>query len=121
MGLFGKKKDWNVIAIMFETKDQYRVNGNRAKGSGAETVRDAARNHSRSIFWAVFDQKRSFLEGGPGRGSNHVPTETLARLERDLLKIDTIRSVLSVLEQGKIDKAAKALAWSGHPSATHEG
>lgn len=115
MGLFGKKKDWNVIAIMFETREQYRVNGNRAKGSQAETVRDGAKSHDRTVFWAVFDQKRAFVEGAPGKGHNLVPAQVLAKLERELPRLETVREVLTVLEGGKTDKASKALQWDGYP------
>ena len=116
MGLFGKKKDWNVVAIIFEKKDLYRVNGNRAKGGQAEKVRDGAKNHDRTIFWAVFDQRGAFLEGDAGPGGNMVPHETLAELKRDLPKIKTVRQILSMLESGRLDKAAKALEWSSYPA-----
>lgn len=115
MGLFGSKNDWNVIAIMFDTKAQYRVNGNRAKGAAAKTVRDGAKRHERTIFWAVFDQKGTFLEGEPGAGENLVPASTIAKLQRELPTIKTIRDVLGVLESGQTDKAAKGLVWTGYP------
>ncbi|MCH8827972.1 MAG: hypothetical protein IID45_00180 [Planctomycetes bacterium] len=115
MGLFGKKKDWNVIAVMFETKAEYRVNGNRAKGSMAKTVRDGAKNHERTILWAVFDQKRAFLEGEPGPGHKMVSLETQRKLTRELPTIKTVQDILTLLEEGKIDKAAKALVWTGYP------
>ena len=117
MGLFGKKKDWNVIAIMFETKNSYRVNGNRGKGSDAEAIRDGAKKHDRTLFWAVFDQKGAFVEGGPGPGREYVPREVLQRLERELPRLKTVRTILSMLEQAKTDKAAKALEWDGYPSS----
>ena len=34
--------------------------------AAAKAVRDGAKKHERTIFWAVFDQKRAFLEGEPG-------------------------------------------------------
>lgn len=115
MGLFGSKNDWNVIAVMFETKAQYRVNGNRAKGGAAKAVRDGAKKHDRTIFWAVFNQKGAFLEGEPGEGHQLVPAVTLTKLQRELPTIKTIRDILAVLEDGKTDKAAKALVWTGYP------
>lgn len=115
MGLFGKKKDWNVIAIIFERKDLYRVNGNRGKGSNAAKIRDGAKQHDRTIFWAVFDQKGGFLEGAPGPGRNLVPKETLAKLMRELPKLETVRKVLSTLEAGKEGKASLPLEWLGYP------
>jgi len=109
MGLFGKKKDWNVIAVLFESKGQYSINGNRAKGSAAQTVRDGARKHDRTIFWAVFDQKRAFLEGEPGPGANMVPREVLTKLMRELPTLKTVQEVLATLESGETDKVAKSL------------
>ena len=72
MGLFSGTKDWNVVAILYEKKGHLQVNGNRVKGADAEKVRDAVKRHSRSVFWAVFNQKRSFIEGGPGAGREFV-------------------------------------------------
>lgn len=118
MGLFGSKKDWNVIALMFETKMQYRVNGNRAKGSAAKAVRDGAKKHDRTVFWAVFDQKGAFLEGEPGKGYKLIPAATLTKLQRELPTIKTVRDILAVLESGELDKAAKALVWTGYPRDT---
>ena len=43
MGLFGKKNDWNVIAIMFETKHVFRYPG-----------------------WAGSEDPRSRRTGSPG-------------------------------------------------------
>jgi hypothetical protein len=92
MGLFGSK-DWNIVAIIFERPDLYRVNGNRGRGREATTMRDAAKKHPRTIFCAVFDQKGAFLEGEAGSGATAIPT----------------------LEAGKEDKVSKSLAWSGYP------
>ena len=117
MGLFGKRIDWNVIAIMFETKLQYLVNGNRSKGSAAKAVRDGAKRHKRTLFWAVFDQKGAFVEGNQGAGYQLIPSTTLGKLQRELSTIKTIRDILGILEEGKIDKAAKALVWTGYPIA----
>ena len=120
MGLFGKKKDWNVIAIMFETKNAYRVNGNRGKGSDAVPIRDGAAKHQRTLFWAVFDQNRAFVEGGPGPGKDLIPRESLQQLEKNLLKLKTVQTILGLLEKGTVTKAAKVLEWSGYPSSTSE-
>jgi hypothetical protein len=116
MGLFGTKKDWNVIAIIFERKDMYQVNGNRGKGADAEKVRDGAKKHTRTILWAVFDQKGAVIESAPGPGHNRVPNATLARLERNIHTLKTVRDVLRMLESGKTEKAAKPLEWNGYPT-----
>lgn len=112
MGLFSKK-DWNVIAVIFETKLIYRVNGNRGKGSAAVTIRGGAKTHERTIFWAVFDQNSRFLEGEPGPGRHLVPTATLTRMIREFPTIKTVRDVLSVLESGESDKVSRQLEWGG--------
>jgi hypothetical protein len=115
MGLFGGKKDWNVIAVLFETRNMFRVNGNRGKGSAAKAIRDGAKQHDRTIFWAVFDQKGAFVEGKPGAGHKHIPRATLTKLARELPMLKTVRGVLSLLESGKTDKAAQVLDWDGYP------
>lgn len=114
MGLFGSK-DWNVIAVIFERKDLYRVNGNRSKGSAATKARDGAKTHNRTIYWAVFDQKRAFLEGQPGPGANMVSPEIINRLKRELPTNGTVQAVLKILESGELQMAAKSLIWSGYP------
>ena len=116
MALFGRK-DWNVIAIIFERKDLFVINGNRGKGAQAEKIRDGAKKHDRTIFWAVFDQNGAFIEGQPGSGSTSVPRETLTQLTRELQRIATIREVLTELEAGKTDKVAKHLDWDGYATA----
>lgn len=114
MALFGGK-DWNVIAVIFEKKDLYRVNGNRAKGGDAVKARDGAKNHPRTIYFAVFDQKRSFLEGDAGQGLNQISRDTLDRLKRDLPLNPTVQTILRLLEKGEMAMAAKPLVWEGYP------
>jgi hypothetical protein len=112
MGLFGGGKDWNIIAILYEKKGHYQVNGNRGKGAAAEKIRDNVKKHSRTIFWAVFDQKRAFVEGAPGPGKESVTPETFERIQRGLATSRTVQTILTMLEAGKTDKAAKELEWS---------
>jgi hypothetical protein len=116
MGLFGGK-DWNVIAIIFERRDLYRVNGNRGKGGKATEARDGAKGHERTIFWAVFDQKRAFLEGDAGKGAHLIPPQVVQKLKRELPTNGTVMQVLKILEAGEIPMAAKPLAWTGYPKA----
>lgn len=111
MGLFGKKKDWNVIAVLFESKGKYSVNGTRAKGATADAVKKGVAGHDRTVYWAVFDQKRAVLEGHPGNGAGSAEAAHLQRLIRDLQKLPTIRDVLTELESGKTEKIAKVLEW----------
>ncbi len=107
MGLFSSTKDWNVVAVLHEKKGcHFQVNGNRAKGPNAEKVRDVAKRHSRTVFWAVFNQKRAFVEGGPGAGRELVSLETLQYIERQLAKTKSVSQILTLLEGGKTDKAA---------------
>jgi hypothetical protein len=113
MGLFSKK-DWNVIAVIFERHDLFCINGNRAKGKQAVVVRDGAKNHDRTVYWAVFDQKRSFVEGAPGPGCNTINTTVLKKLIRDLPKLKTVQAVLIELESASQDKISQALEWDGY-------
>jgi hypothetical protein len=115
MGWFGGK-DWNVVGIIFERPDMYRVNGNRGKGGDAATIRDNVKKHPRTIFWAVFDQKGAFLEGEPGPGAQSVPPATLQRLVREVVANPTVREVLKLLESGKEARVSKTLAWNGYPA-----
>ena len=115
MGFFGGGKDWNIIGIIFEKPDVYRVNGNRVKGGDATKIRDNVKAHERTIYWAVFDQKGTFLEGAPGKGATSIPSTVLARLIRELSTLVTVREILAFLEKGTADKAAKALVWQGYP------
>ena len=117
MSLFDafSSKDWNIIAVIFERKDMYRINGNRAKGGEAVKARDGAKTHPRTIFYAVFDQKRAFLEGDFGKGLDTIPRETAERLKRELPKNEVVQNILRILEGGGLDKAAKPLVWGGYP------
>jgi hypothetical protein len=114
MGFF-TRNDWNVIAVIYERKDMYRVNGNRGKGSDATKARDGAKTHPRTIFYAVFDQKRGFLEGDFGRGQTLIPPPVSARLKREILTLMTVQTVLSLLEAGDQPMVAKPLTWGGYP------
>lgn len=116
MGLFSTK-DWNVIAIIFERREMYRVNGQRCKGGEATKVRDNVKTFERTIFWAVFDQKRSFLEGESGRGERMVTTEIVQKLKKELSTNQTVQQILGLLERGELDKAAKPLLWTGYPKS----
>ena len=119
MGLFGGSKDWNVIAVLFEKKGHLQINGNRAKGADAEKVRDAVKRHQRVVFWAVFNQKRTFVEGAPGPGREFITLEALQYVERNLVKAKGVAQVLALLEQGKTDKAATGweIALQTNPAA----
>src|ERR1700722_18640433 len=106
MGVVGGGKDWNVIGVLFEKKGHVQINGNRAKGANAEKVRDAVKRHPRAVFWAVFNQKRTFVEGGSGAGKEFVSLESFQYIERNLVKAKPVAQILAMLEQGKTDKAA---------------
>jgi len=116
MGLFSKK-DWNVIAVIFERHDLFRINGNRAHGKQANVIRDGAKNHERTIYWAVFDQKRAYVEGAPGPGSKSVDTTVIKALIRELPKLTTVQEVLKTLEAGKQEKISQGLVWDGYATA----
>ena len=115
MGWFGSK-DWNIIAVIFERPDLFRVNGNRGRGGEATTIRDAVKKHPRTIFWGVFDQKGEYLDGGPAAGSQSISTATLQRLVREVAANPSVREVLAALEAGKEVKVSKPLVWNGYPA-----
>lgn len=120
MGLFGGK-DWNVLAIIFERRDQYQVSGQRVKGKAAEKARDGAKLHPRCVYWAVFNQKGSYFEGGPGAGMTNVPSDVLKKLEKQLPTNRTVQDILKSLETKQSDKVAKPLAWTGYPPRQMHG
>ena len=109
------RKDWNVLAIIYERRDLYQVSGQRAKGKDAEKARDGAKGHTRTIYWAVFDQKGSFVEGGPGSGSNNVSGDALKRMDREIRTNRTVLDILKSLETCEAERLAKPLAWTGYP------
>lgn len=102
-------KDWNVLTITFERADLFRINGNRTKGRDANKIRDNAKRHARTIYWAVFNQKGKLLEGGPGPYGTNIPAATLERVTRELATNASIANVLEQLQTGPSDKAAKIL------------
>ena len=110
MGLFNRK-DWNLIAVIFERADLFQINGQRVKGGAADKAQEGAKSHPRTILWAVFDQQGSYLSGGPGKGANNVTPDTVRRLERELRYNRTVLDILKALETGTQDKLAKPLPW----------
>jgi hypothetical protein len=119
MGLFSRK-DWNVVAVIYERHDLYQVSGQRAKGASADKARDGAKRHARTIYWAVFDQKGSFVEGGPGPGEKHVSGDVLKRMDREIRTNRTVLDVLRALETKESDRLAKPLVWTGYPKKAAE-
>ena len=117
MGLFSRK-DWNVIAVIFERHGLFQINGQRAKGGAADKARDGAKSHPRSVFWAVFDQKGAIVESGPGPGVNNVPTDVFKKLQRELPFNKTVQEVLKTLETGAEKMLARPMSVGGPaPSA----
>lgn len=114
MGLFGRK-DCSIIAIVFQRADLYQVSGQRAKGGNADKARDGAKNHARTIYWGAYDQKGKLQESGAGAGADHVAPEALKGLEREMHTNRGIQDILKTLADGKEDKVAKPLAWTGYP------
>jgi hypothetical protein len=113
-GLFGGK-DLNVLAILFERADLFTVTGQRAKGGAADKAKGGAQAHSRTIYWAVFDQKGVFKEGGEGPGARSAAPDAVKRLEKELRTNRSVQEVLKALETSQTDKVAKPLVWGGYP------
>ncbi len=118
-GLFGK--DWNVIAIMIERYDLYKVNGQRATGSAATKARDGAKSHARTLYYAVFDQKGSLQECGEGPAVNQVPANVTKQLEREIRTNRTVLEILKSLETKEAASVAKKLEWLGYPKKPVHG
>lgn len=114
MGLFSRK-DWNIIAVIYERQDRYQISGQRARGSSAEAARDGAKAHPRTIYWGAFDQKGALVESGPGKGANNVPSEVVKAFDREIRTNRSILDVLKSLETKETDKLAKPLVWNGYP------
>jgi hypothetical protein len=110
MGLFNRK-DWNIIAVIFERADMFQINGQRVKGAAADKAQEGAKAHPRTILWAVFDQKGTYLSGGPGTGAKNVTPETVKRLDRELRYNRTVLDILKALETGESDRMARPLPW----------
>jgi hypothetical protein len=102
-------KDWNVLTITFERADLFRINGNRTKGRDAAKIRDNAKRHARTIYWAVYNQKGKLLESGPGVYSANIPAAVLEQITRELPTNESVKNVLEQLQKGESDKAAKIL------------
>lgn len=114
MGLFNRK-DWNIVAVMFERHNLYQVSGQRAKGAAADKAREGARSHPRTIYWAAFDQKGAFVDGGPGPGEKNVPPDVLKRMDREIRTNRTVLDILRALETKQSQRLAKPLEWTGYP------
>lgn len=118
-GLFGN--DWNVIAIMIERYDLYKVNGQRAKGGAATKARDGAKSHPRTLCYAVFDQKGNLKESGPGPAESQVPATVTKQLEREIRTNRTVLDILKSLETKEAQSVAKKLEWLGYPKKPVHG
>ena len=114
MGLFGRK-DWNVVAIVFERQDRYQISAQRVKGGAADKARDGAKGHPRTIYWAAFDQSGALVESGPGQGANQVSGDVIKAFDREVRTNRSILDVLKALETKETDKLAKPLVWAGYP------
>jgi hypothetical protein len=104
MALFGK--DWNVLTLTFERADVLRVNGNRTKGLDANKIRDNAKRHARTVYWAVFNQSGKVLSNEAGPGIELVSKTAAERLEKNWVKHETVKAVLELLQKGET-KAAR--------------
>jgi hypothetical protein len=75
-------------------------------------MRDNAKRHARSVYWAVFDQKGRLLEGDFGPGRALIPVPQLEKLASEVIESQSVQSVLEVLRNGSSDKAAKLWQWA---------
>jgi hypothetical protein len=104
MALFGK--DWNVVTLTYERADLLRVNGNRTKGLDANKIRDNAKRHARTVYWAVFDQKGKVLDSAAGPGIERMTKPSIERLEKAWTTHAAVKEVVDLLRGGEM-KAAR--------------
>ena len=104
MALFNK--DLNVLTLTFERADLLRVNGNRTKGLDGNKIRDNAKRHARTVYWAVFSQKGTVQETEAGPGIELIPKPAAEKLQTGWLKHPTVLEVLDLLQKGEM-KAAR--------------
>lgn len=104
MALFGK--DWNVLTLTFERADLLRVNGNRTKGLDTNKIRDNAKRHARTVYWAVFSQGGKVLDSAEGPGIELVAKASAERLQKEWTTHEATKSVLENLQGGEM-KAAR--------------
>jgi len=108
-------RDWSVVAITFERENSYRINGNRGKGASAKKIRDNVSKHGRTIYWIIFDQKGNVVDKGAGPGRATIPNSVFEKLVPDVPRNESVKAVLAALREGKSDKAARSLEWTGYP------
>jgi hypothetical protein len=104
------QRDWNIVAITFESTDRLRLNGNREKGKRALEAKKGAASHAGTICWAVFDQSGKQLDSGLGPAAKKLQTNEAQQI---LERMPTHRDVLKVLhdlEQGRA-RAASSFHW----------
>jgi hypothetical protein len=99
-------KDWNVLTLTFERADLLRVNGNRTKGLGANKIRDNAKRHARTVYWAVFSQSGKVIEAEAGPGIELIPKSAAEKLEKAWVTHEVVQEVLGLLQRGEM-KAAR--------------
>lgn len=104
MAIFGK--DWNVVTLTYERADLLRINGNRTKGLDANKIRDNAKRHARTVYWALFDQKGKVLDTAAGPGVDLVAKASVERLEKAWTSHATVKEVVDLLRGGEM-KAAR--------------
>ena len=117
MALFGK--DWNVLTLTFERADLLRVNGNRTKGLDANKIRDNAKRHARTVYWAVFNQKGKVQESEAGAGAELIPKSAVEKLQKEWVKHPIVLEVLELLQKGEM-KVARVYPAGDFLSATPE-
>lgn len=100
------QKDWNVVAITFESSERLRINGNRERGRRAVEAKNGAAAHSGTICWIVFDQKGRRVDGGLGPASKKLPTSEAQQMLDRLPTHKVVLKILHDLEQGQSRSAA---------------
>jgi len=114
MGWFGSK-DWNVVAVIFERSDLYRVKRQPGQGRGRHDHSRRGQKHPRTISGRCSTRRERTWKGGRRRLQVDPARRTAAPRPRSRRQ-SFRREVLATLESGKEDKWSKPLVWNGYPA-----
>jgi hypothetical protein len=119
VGLFSRR-DWNIVALTYETADRLRLNGNRKQGKKALAAMKGASIHSGTVCWMVFDQTGKSMEQGLGPAAGRIPKQHAERLLASFPRNPGVLEILRKLEEGR-ETAAKIFDWQPPESANPNG
>jgi hypothetical protein len=107
---FGRKKESNLVVVMYEGPGLLRLNGNRKTGKEAESAKKNAAAHDRTVCWIEFSQGGMRLDQGTGPAAAKLGAGAAEKLLRELPLNTACKNMLNELERGQ-DRSAKILSW----------